>query len=110
MLPAASSVVRSTALLMKTKLLPQKTATLKSSTSATSALRREACVLPVGVAIAAILSDGRRAGGHASYSPAGAETAAIETSGCRRNPPLPNASQVAPPSDVARTGWLVVVA
>ena len=57
MLPAASSVVRSTTSLMKTKLLPQKMATLKSSTSATSALRREACVLPRGVAIAAILSD-----------------------------------------------------
>ena len=48
MLPAASSVVRSTTSLMKTKLLPQKMATLKSSTSATSALRREVCVLPVG--------------------------------------------------------------
>ena len=59
MLPPASSVVRSTTSLMKTKLLPQKMATLKSSTSATSALRREVCVLPRGVAIPAILSDGR---------------------------------------------------
>ena len=39
MLPPAIAVVRSTTDLMKTKLLPQKTATLKSSTSATSALR-----------------------------------------------------------------------
>ena len=79
MLPAAISVVRATTSLMKTKLLPQKTATLKSSTSATSALRREACSVPVGVAIPAILSD---AG--AAYCAAAAFSAVIASSGSLR--------------------------
>ena len=48
MLPAASSLVRSTADLMNTKLLPQKMATLKSSRSATSALRREVWTMVAG--------------------------------------------------------------
>ncbi len=60
MLPAASSLVRSTASLMNTKLPPQKTATLKSSTSATSALRRDVWVIVAGVAILAILSRGTK--------------------------------------------------
>ena len=51
MLPPAIAVVRSTTDLMKTKLLPQKTATLKSRRSATTALRRVACVRVAGVGI-----------------------------------------------------------
>ena len=59
MLPPAIALVRSTADLMKTKLPPQKMATLKSRMSATSAMRREPCVIVAGGAIAAILADGR---------------------------------------------------
>jgi hypothetical protein len=44
-------------------------ATLKSSTSATSALRREVCVLPGGVAITGILPEG--ASGAGAGLPAG---------------------------------------
>ena len=51
MLPAAISLVRSTADLMNTKLLPQKTATLNNSRSATSALRRELWVIVAGAGI-----------------------------------------------------------
>ena len=84
MLPAASSVVRSTTSLMKTKLLPQKMATLKSSTSATSALRREACVLPRGVAIAANpIRPGERAGRGRAWAPPSARRRPAAT---RRRP------------------------
>src|SRR5450759_5637143 len=59
MLPPAIALVRSTADLMKTKLPPQKMATLNSRMSAMIAIRRELCVIVAGAAIAAILADAR---------------------------------------------------
>ena len=59
MLPPAIALVRSTASLMKTKLLPQKMATLNSRMSATIAIRRVLCVIVAGAGIAAILSEAR---------------------------------------------------
>src|SRR5664279_4917201 len=69
MLPPAIAVVRSTTDLMNTKLLPQKTATLKRRRSATTALRRVACVRVAGVGIGAILSPAERLGARGSVRP-----------------------------------------